>query len=238
MERKSSRQENSNEDAKTFGAPALYRGPEGLCLRAGGQEIRADLTAMIPRLSQRNLAQELLVKAAKVKGDRSTMLAVDATAGFGEDSLLLAAAGFHVVMYECNETIAALLADAMERAADHPVLGSVVARMELIRGDSIEALRSMTTPPDVVYLDPMFPERTKSAAVGKKFQLLHLLEAPCPNEEEMLAAAMAAHPRRIVIKRPLKGAWLAGVKPDFSMSGKAVRYDGIVPVPQTGGTKA
>ncbi len=220
------------------GKPALVRGPEGLCLRAGDRELRADLTAMIPRLSQRNLAGELLVKAAKVKGDRSTMTVVDATAGFGEDSLLLAAAGFHVVMYECNETIAALLEDALERAADHPVLGPVVARMELIRGDSIAAMRAMTTPPDVIYLDPMFPQRTKSAAVGKKFQLLHLLEAPCPNEEELLAAAVAAHPRRIVIKRPLKGAWLAGVKPDFSMSGKAVRYDGIVPVPLSGETDA
>ena len=40
--------------------------------------------------------------------------------------------------------------------------------------------------PDVVYLDPMFPERTKSAAVKKKFQLLHHLEQPCADEETLV----------------------------------------------------
>lgn len=207
----------------------LLLSEDGLSLCANGAFLQADLTAMLPRLTQRNLAAELLVRAAKVKGDRSTMTAVDATAGFGEDSLLLAAAGFHVKLFECNPYIAELLADALRRAAEHPVLSPVVARMELVKGDSIPALRAMTVPPDVVYLDPMFPGRTKSALVGKKFQLLHLLEAPCPNEEELFAAALAAHPRRIVIKRPVKGAYLAGRKPSFSLTGKAVRYDGIDP---------
>jgi len=188
--------------------------------------LRADLTAMLPRLSERNLARELLVKATRVKGDRGSMTAVDATAGFGEDALLLAAAGFRVRMYECNPYIAALLADALTRASEIAGLAPLTARMDLVCGDSIPALAAMT-PPDVVYLDPMFPKRTKSAAVGKKFQLLHRLEAPCPNEEELLRAALAARPRRVVIKRPVKGAYLAGVKPSFSVSGKAVRYDGI-----------
>lgn len=200
--------------------------------------LRADLTTMGSRLGKRRLVDELLVRAANVKGDHKAMVAVDATAGFGEDSMLLAAAGFHVRMYECNPYIAALLEDAMKRAREIPALAPVLARMELTCGDSIPALRQMQPSPEVVYLDPMFPERTKSAAVGKKFQLLHRLEAPCPNEEELLAAAMAAHPRRIVIKRPLKGDRLAGVKPSFSISGKAVRYDGIDPISFGGGNPA
>ena len=71
--------------------------------------------------------------------------------------------------------------------------------------------------------------RRKSAAVKKKFQLLHHLERPCDNEDELLDAALAAHPRKIVIKRPPKGPWLAGAKPSHSLAGKAVRYDVIVP---------
>ena len=43
--------------------------------------------------------------------------AVDATAGFGEDSLLLAAAGYNVELYEYDPVIAALLRDALRRAA-------------------------------------------------------------------------------------------------------------------------
>ena len=43
--------------------------------------------------------------------------AVDATAGLGEDSLLLAAAGFEVTLCEADPVIAVLLEDALTRAA-------------------------------------------------------------------------------------------------------------------------
>ena len=207
----------------------LRLGADGLALCGPEGELRVDLSRMIPRLTQQNLASELLVKAAKVKGDRTKMLAVDATAGFGEDALLLAAAGFHVRMYERNPYIAELLADALRRAAGESKLAAIVARMELVCGDSIPALAGMEPAPDVILLDPMFPERTKSAAVRKKFQLLHHLEEPCTDGEELLAAAIAAHPRRIIVKRPVKGEYLAGVKPSYSLTGKAVRVDVILP---------
>jgi len=155
--------------------------------------------------------------------------AVDATAGLGQDSLLLAAAGFTVTMFESDPVIAALLQDALDRAATDPRLEGLVARMTLVRADSIAALPMVSPVPDVVYLDPMFPERTKSAAVKKKFQLLHHLESPCEDQEELLRAALLAHPRKVVVKRPVKGPHLAGVKPSHTVAGKAVRYDCIVP---------
>ena len=74
----------------------------------------------------------------------------------------------------------------------------------------------------------MFPERTKSAAVKKKFQLIHILENPCENEEELLSAALNVRPRKVVIKRPVKGPFLANAKPSYSLKGKAVRYDCFV----------
>ena len=206
----------------------LVHRPEGLTLVGDGMELRADLTAMLPRVKAHRLGQELLVKAAKVKGVAAPM-AVDCTAGFGEDSFLLAAAGFTVTLFEKDQVIAALLADALERAAANEALAPIAARMTLVPGDSIAGLAELDFSPDVVYLDPMFPARTKSAAVKKKFQLLHHLEAPCDDEEELLAAALATRPRKVVIKRPVKGALLAGVKPSYSVAGKAVRYDCIVP---------
>ena len=206
----------------------LRRDAEGLALVGDGMVLRADFARLLPRLRPDRLGRELLVRAARVRGAEAPT-AVDATAGLGEDSLLLAAAGFAVTMFEQDPVIAALLRDALERAANEPQLASVVARMTLIEGDSVAGLRELGFSPDVVFLDPMFPERTKSAAVKKKFQLLHHLERPCDNEDELLDAALAARPRKIVIKRPPKGPWLAGVKPSHSLAGKAVRYDVIVP---------
>ena len=208
--------------------PELRRDAEGLALVGDGMVLRADFARLLPRLRPDRLGRELLVRAARLRGVEAPT-AVDATAGLGEDSLLLAAAGFSVTMFEKDPVIAALLRDALERAANEPQLAGIVARMTLVEGDSVAGLRELDFSPDVVFLDPMFPERTKSAAVKKKFQLLHHLERPCDNEEELLDAALAAHPRKVVIKRPLKGPRLAGAKPSHSLAGKAVRYDVLVP---------
>ncbi|WP_455138559.1 class I SAM-dependent methyltransferase [Thermophilibacter sp.] len=210
----------------------LRRADGGALVLAGdGMELRADLSSMVPRLRPDRLGRELLVRAARVRG-AGAPTAVDATAGLGEDALLLAAAGFSVTLYERDPVIAALLADALARAADDPALTDAVGRMRLIEGDSIAGLHAMGERgehPDVVFLDPMFPERRKSAAVRKKFQLLHHLERPCDDEQALLDAALAACPRKVVIKRPPKGPRLAGAKPSYELAGKAVRYDVIVP---------
>lgn len=202
----------------------------GLALTGGGLELRGDLTQMSRRLKPNNLNGELIVKAAKLKDAGERPLAVDATAGLGEDSILLAAAGFSVMLFERDPIIAALLRDALRRAAesDETVIRESAARMCLFEEDSLQALPRLAERPDIVVLDPMFPERQKSALVKKKFQLLHKIERPCADGAEMLEAALAASPRKIIIKRPLKGPYLADRKPDYSLRGKAVRYDCIV----------
>ncbi len=264
---------------------------DGLSLMRDGMELRPDFAEMLPRIKQGALQREMLVKAARIKQgalQREMLVkaarvkgveaprAVDATAGLGEDSLLLAAAGFTVTLCEADPVIAALLEvaalleDALARASAHEVLGPIVERMLLVAGDSritleragastgaqpdgvyldpmfpgrtksaavkkkfqlIHGLERPGAQPDVVYLDPMFPGRTKTAAVKKKFQLIHGLERPTEplDEESLLQAALAARPRKVVIKRPVKGPYLAGVKPSHAIAGKAVRYDCIVP---------
>ena len=223
----------SEKEAKDEGAtpPVLQRSTGGLLLTDGNLSLMADFVPMIPRLKQGKIGTELLVRAAKLKkppqeGRAPTLL--DATAGLGEDSILLAAAGFSVTMYEQNPTIAALLEDALERAADVPELSEIISRMQLIQADSIAALKNLKEAPDVIYLDPMFPERRKSARIKKKFQLLQQLEMPCADEEELLCAAMAVRPHKIVIKRPANGPYLAGIPADYSVSGRAIRYDCLV----------
>ena len=198
---------------------------EGLALVGDGVVVRPDFGRMAARLRPSNLSRELLVRAAKVKHAGGPLTAVDATAGLGDDSLLLAAAGFEVRLYERNPTVAALLRDALWRAQADPRLSSVVARMTLVEGDSVQGLAELGFHPSVVLLDPMFPAKQKSAAVKKKLQLLQQLEAPCDDEAALLEAALSAKPRKVVVKRPAKGPFLAGAKPSYSLEGKAIRYD-------------
>ena len=206
----------------------LREDERGVALTGDGMELRGDFSRMLPRLRHGALQRELLVRAARVRGvDAPT--AVDATAGLGEDALLLAAAGFSVTLCEHDPVIAALLRDALRRAAEDDRLRDVVARMRLVEAESVEVLEGLAASPDVVYLDPMFPERRKAAVTNKKLQLLQRLERPCPDEEALVRAAISAHPRKVVVKRPLKGPNLGGVKPSSSLSGKVVRYDVIVP---------
>lgn len=206
----------------------LRMGADGLALTGGGLSLRADLTRMLPRLRPANLKQELLVKACKIKSCSVNKTVIDATAGLGEDSLLLAAAGFSVRLFESDPVIAALLRDALRRAGRLPELSDIVGRMCFAEADSLKMLPELPEAPAVVFLDPMFPERQKSALVKKKFQLLQQLERPCDDGEALLQAALAARPGRIVIKRPLKGPFLGGIRPGYSLAGKAIRYDCIV----------
>jgi 16S rRNA (guanine1516-N2)-methyltransferase len=206
----------------------LIKDDNGLSLVGNGQTLRGDFTKMLPRIRRGNLQSELLVKAVKIKGFDGRLEVMDCTAGLGEDSLLLAAAGFYVKLYERDKIIAALLRDSMERAAADLELSSIIARMELHEADSLTAMENLRETPDVIYLDPMFPSRQKSALVKKKFQVLHLLEQPCEEGNRFLEAALACKPRKLVIKRPLKGEYLGDRKPNYSISGKTIRYDCIV----------
>lgn len=197
----------------------LRRDADGLILEGDGMRLRASFDDMKRRLLHGKLNGELLVRAARLKGIEEPTL-VDATAGLGQDSLLLAAAGFSVTLIECNPVIAAMLVDAIERARRDPELADAAGRMRVIEGNSLKVLRDLSMPPDVVYLDPMFPGRSKSAAVKKKFQLLHRLEMPCEDEMTLLEAARAAHPRKIVIKRAGQGSASRGCQTRLHVTGK------------------
>lgn len=202
---------------------------DGAALCGGGMEVRGDIAKTARRVRPQNLGGELLVRAAKPKSFGDFPTALDATAGLGEDSFLLAASGFHVTLCERDPIIACLLRDMLRRASETAELAEIAARMEFIECDSVGYMRSLQTAPDVIFLDPMFPERRKSGLIKKKLQLIGRLEQPCDDEAALLSAAVELSPAKIIIKRPAKGAYLAGVKPDYSITGRAVRYDCVVP---------
>lgn len=200
----------------------------GLALVSDNMKLYGDFSKSIKRLKQSNLQKEMLIHAVKIKGEKENLIAIDATAGLGEDSILLAAYGYNVELYEKNPIISELLKDAMERAEKISELKDIIGRMKVHNEDSIIAMQNLKYKPDIILLDPMFPERTKSALIKKKFQILHKIENPCSDENEMLSSAIKANPKKLVIKRPLKGEYLAGVKPDYSLKGSSIRYDCII----------
>lgn len=202
----------------------------GISLLRDGCCLQGDFAKMRPRILPQRLNGELLIKAAKQKNKSESMTAVDATAGLGEDGFLLAAYGYQITLYEQNPVIALLLEDALLRASDCPDLKPVTDRMKLCAADSTTAMRQKEEHPDVVLLDPMFPARKKSGLIKKKFQLLHCLEQPCQDEEALLQAAISCSPQKIIIKRPMNAAPLAGHKPSYSICGQSIRYDCIVRV--------
>jgi 16S rRNA (guanine1516-N2)-methyltransferase len=195
----------------------------GVSLCGYGLSYQGDFSGMLRRVTDGRLLHEMLVRAAKT--DKKGLKAVDATAGMGEDSFLLAAYGYEVTMYEQNPVIAALLKDALRRAAKQPALKEIISRMKLVEGDSTELLAGQTEKLDLIYLDPMFPERQKSGLINKKLQLIQKMEPPCGDEEALFAAAIGARPSKIIVKRPLKSPYLAGRKPNYTLNGKAIRYD-------------
>ncbi len=200
---------------------------KGLSLINNEMELKGDYSKLLNRIKPNKLNSESLIKAAKIKEQKDDLIAIDATAGLGEDSLLLAAYGFKVELFEKNSIIALLLEDTIERAKKIPELCNIVSRMNVNFGDSSIEMPKLKINPDVILLDPMFPERKKKSLIKKKFQILHLLEEPCNNEKKLLDSAILAKPKKIIIKRPINADKLGDVKPSYSIKGDTIRYDCI-----------
>ncbi|WP_018867020.1 MULTISPECIES: class I SAM-dependent methyltransferase [unclassified Thioalkalivibrio] len=150
---------------------------------------------------------------------------LDASAGLGRDTLLLAAHGFRVTAWERHPVVYRLLADALARAATHPDLAPVIQRITLLEG--VADPTAVSPPAMAAVFDPMFPERAKRAAVKKDMQLIQALMADTadPDGEQTLAALRGHVERRVIVKRPLHAPALGPDAPQASVKGKSVRFD-------------
>lgn len=175
------------------------------------------------RLAHSGHQREDLIRA--LGGLPRDSLVVDATAGLGRDTLLLAAHGFRVHAWERHPVVYRLLADALERAGQGAALAALVRRITLHEGAADPA--SLAEIPAAAVFDPMFPERRKRAAVKKDLQLLQLLmpENPDSDAEETLTLLRSRVSRRVVVKRPLHAPALGPQPPQTSVRGRSTRFD-------------
>lgn len=176
------------------------------------------------RLKHAGKKNEMLLRAMGASPKDNPFI-LDATAGTGRDAFLLAHAGFHLTLLERSPILYALLDDALKRAACIPALEPMTKRLSLIHADACTHLKALTPKPDIIYLDPMFPPRRKSALVKKEMVLLHELLGSAEDESELLHAALACAKKRIVVKRPRLAPPLDGKTPHFSLEGKSSRFD-------------
>ena len=207
----------------------LLKTEEGLALVSDELKLIGDYSSLLPRVSNNRVQGEMLVKSVRIKG-QTDLFVLDGTAGLGEDSFLLAAAGWDVILCEHNEVIFELLRDTIERAQETEEISEIANRMHPLFIDGVTACESVSAGtfdahPNVIFLDPMFPKKTKNSLTNKKLQLFQKLESPCSTEEELFAAACKTNAAKVVVKRPVKGTYLAGKKPSHSIAGKTVRYD-------------
>lgn len=151
---------------------------------------------------------------------------IDATAGLGRDAFVLAALGCRVRMLERHPVVAALLDDGLKRGYLDPEIGTwLQERMSLIHASSITALNDITYAPDVIYLDPMYPHRQKSALVKKEMRVFQSLVGADDDADSLLAPAIALAKRRVVVKRPDYAEPLAGQKAPSAITTKSHRFD-------------
>jgi len=153
---------------------------------------------------------------------------VDATAGLGRDAFLLASLGARVTLIERSETMHALLADGLTRAAaEGGQYAETVARMTLMHGDSCELLPSLR--PQVVLVDPMHPPRGNTALVKKEMRQIREIVGTDPDAEKLMQVALEAALNRVVLKWPLRAEPMVGLrKPSHQILGKSTRYDVFV----------
>ncbi|KFX69917.1 SAM-dependent methyltransferase [Pseudomonas taeanensis MS-3] len=168
---------------------------------------------------------QMIAKAVGVQpGVRPRVL--DATAGLGRDGFVLASLGCAVTLIERQPLIAALLEDGLARARGDREVGPIVAQMQLLTGNAIELMDAWEgEPPQVIYLDPMFPHRDKSALVKKEMRLFRPFVGDDLDAPALLAAALALASHRVVVKRPRKAPIIAGATPGYALEGKSSRYD-------------
>jgi len=176
---------------------------------------------------------ELLLKALGVK--RNVEFAslgykvLDLTAGLGQDAYVLARAGAVITMLERSNGVAKMLEEALKSLKENAEYSNL--SLYLIHIDSKDYLQKLLQTqeasqfPDAIYIDPMFPEKKKTALSKKEMRILRDLVGADNDADALLPLALQVAKKRVVVKRPRLAPFLNNQKPQFSLTGQSSRFD-------------
>ncbi|MBF7073531.1 class I SAM-dependent methyltransferase [Glaciecola sp. MH2013] len=240
----SAKKANTKTKAKVKEAVALWQlvyAAEGLVLRLSNEptwgDIRVDFasSALLYRKQHGGGRNEAIAKAIGIKGKESLSV-IDCTAGMGSDSFVMASVGAKVTMLERSPVISALLEDALKRLTvasssdESGFLEELSANLELVKANATDYINQQSIKPlaDVIYLDPMFPHKKKSALVKKEMRAFQQLLGADTDSSELLEAALNYAGKRVVVKRPSYAEAIAlpsGRMPTTAIESKKHRFD-------------
>lgn len=155
---------------------------------------------------------------------------LDTTAGLAGDAFVLATLGCPVTLIERSAVIFSLIANALERASLNEKFQTILNQgFHLINCDAndyiIDQLAASAEAPDVIYIDPMYPDRKKSALVKKDMQILQRLHGEDDNSSKLLDNALKFARKRVVVKRPIHAETINQKAPNTCIKSKKTRYD-------------
>ncbi len=172
---------------------------------------------------------QAIAKAVGLKSGNNPSV-LDVTAGLAGDAFVLATLGCPVTMIERSAILFILIENALERASLSETFTPIIQQgFKAINHDANDYIKEQllndSSAPDVIYIDPMYPDRKKSALVKKDMQILQRLHGEDDNSAELLDNALRYARKRVVVKRPVQAEPLSDRKPNTCIKSKKTRYD-------------
>lgn len=168
-----------------------------------------------------SIKTELISKSLGA-GKRGLRL-LDLSAGLGIDAVFLAQLGYSVIGLERNPLIYLALNEALLQKATNG-LAPKKTGLKFVFAEALNYLKEIEIKEDIIYFDPMFPEKIKSALPRQEMVFFRNLVGDDEDATEVLAAALRVRGiKRVVVKRPIKAPAL--LAPTASIKGKLVRFD-------------
>lgn len=171
---------------------------------------------------------QAIAKAIGFKQGMQAPSVLDATAGLAKDSFVMACLGCSLTLVERSAIICQLVEHAIKQAKADPDFNAIIKHgFKLINSQASEYIKTLPVDnaPEVIYLDPMYPHRKKSAQVKKNMQILQKLLGHDEDTDELLKSALACAKKRVVVKRPKGAETIGSTKPTMQIESKKTRYD-------------